>query len=123
MKKLTRPSNGVEELQIADCPCCDGEVQVGDCGYSSFNPGYAECENCGRKWSFSCVRDSWEAGQLWNDLAKRILHKLEVLSWIGVESRRSITRDFRGEEMQEKARLLLDEFRETVIGADKPKSR
>jgi 3-deoxy-D-arabino-heptulosonate 7-phosphate (DAHP) synthase class II len=124
MKKLTRPSSGVEELQIANCPCCDGEVQVGDCGYSSFNPGYAECENCERKWSFSCVRDSWEAGQLWNDLAQRIRHKLEVLSWIGVKASQSIiSRDFAAEKLQDEAKVLLKEFEETVIGADKPKSR
>jgi len=121
MNKLTRPSTGVEELQISNCPCCDGEVQVGDCGYSSFNPGWADCKKCNRRWSFSCVRDSWEVGQLWNDRVKIIRHKLEVLSWIGIKASLSIiSRDFAAEKLQDEAKVLLREFEETVIGSDKP---
>ena len=121
MKKLTRPSTVEEELHIANCPCCCGEVEVGDCGYSTFNPGYAQCGDCGRRWTFSCVRDTWEVGQLWNDLAKTIRHKLEVLSWIGVKADTSIiSRNFEAEKLQNEAAELLKEFRETVIGAGVP---
>jgi len=118
--KITRPAQGVEELQIVNCPCCDGEIQVGDCGYSTFNPGYAKCDSCKRKWSFSDVRDSWEVGQLWNDMASTIRHKLKVLSWVGVKASESIiSRDFAAEKMQDEARALLKGLEETVIGADK----
>jgi hypothetical protein len=120
MKKLTRPSIGVEELVIANCPCCNGEVDVNDCGYSSgFNPGYAKCSSCKRKWSFVCVRDAWEVGHLWNERASNIRHKLEVLSWIGVKASESIiSRDFAAEKLQGEAKVLLKDLEKSLIGAD-----
>ena len=80
MAKLTRPRVGEEVLELECCPCCGAnEISVGDCGYSSFNPGWAECKNCKRKWSFSCVNDSWQVGELWNAKAKAIRRKFAML--------------------------------------------
>lgn len=123
MGQVTRPATGDEVLELANCPCCGGEISVGDCGYSTFNPGWAECKLCKRKWAWSCVKDRWDVGQLWNDLAKLIKHKLSVLSYIGVTRSTSIiSRDFRAEKLQEEAAVLLEEFKKTIIGADRPKT-
>ena len=37
-----------------------------DCGYSSFNPGTATCEDCGVEWKLGWVDDQWDAGKAWN---------------------------------------------------------
>lgn len=124
MAQLSRQATGFETLDLQKCPCCGGEVLVDDCGYSSFNPGWAQCNGCKRKWSFECVEDAWDAGKRWNELAKVIQHKLKVLSWLGVKASTSIiSRDFAAEKLQEEAAALLKEFEVSVIGADEPKSR
>lgn len=123
MGRLTRPATGEEVLQIDDCPCCGGQVGVGDCGYSTFNPGWAECKKCKRKWSFSCVDDSWAVGLLWNKTAKRIKERLVLLSTIRVDKKTSTSRCFATEVLEESAEELRKELEEYVIGADKPKSK
>ena len=80
VKKVTRQIE--EELDIADCPVCCGDIQVSDCGYSTFNPGMAKCLCCSREWTFSCVRDAWEVGELWNELAKKITADLVQINVI-----------------------------------------
>jgi hypothetical protein len=124
MAQLSRQAKGFETLDLQKCPCCGGEVLVGDCGYTSFNPGWAQCNKCKRKWSFESVEDSWDAGEQWNALAVKIKHKLKVLSWLGVKASTSIiSRDFAAEKLQEEAAKLLKEFEAIVIGAENPKSR
>jgi hypothetical protein len=46
LTNITRKKEGIETLQINDCPNCNGGVEVWDCGYSSFNPGIAKCLEC-----------------------------------------------------------------------------
>ena len=119
MEKIERQAKGVETLTIAKCPCCNGEINVGDCGYSTFNPGWAECLKCKRKWSFNSVNDLWHAGETWNKLAVTIRKKLRILSIITVKSNFSPSRDYDYEDLEDEAKLLLEEFKELVIGADK----
>lgn len=112
MGKITRPATGEESLQIEDCPCCGGEISVGDCGYSSFNPGWAECKGkCKRRWSFSCVSDKWEVGERWNKKAVAIRKKLSILSRTKFDA------------SDPDAVKMREDFETQVIGADKPKSR
>jgi hypothetical protein len=124
MRKLTRPATGEEVLQISDCPCCGGEIVVGDCGYSTFNPGWAECKRCKRKWSFECVDDSWDAGKRWNEKARVMRRELFLLSCLQVKnSGPTISRNFNDEEIEREAKKMLKRLKEIVIDADKPKSR
>lgn len=37
-------------MKFRPCPKCESkDISAYDCGYSSFNPGWAECNNCGHK--------------------------------------------------------------------------
>jgi len=122
MGRITRPATGEEVLQIENCPCCGGLVGVGDCGYSTFNPGWAECKKCKRKWSFACVNDSWDAGLLWNRTAKRIRDRLVLLRMLRFDKRTKPARCFATEVLEEEAEVFRKELEEYVIGSDKPKS-
>ena len=83
MTVLERKATGVEHLQVNNCPCCGSEVSVGDCGYSSANPGWAKCiGSCGREWDMGYVDDEWECGLKWNSRQKDIQHGLKVLAWL-----------------------------------------
>lgn len=53
-------------LKILPCPLCSGPVSVKDCGYTTFNPGYAECDPCDRKWEVGYVDDIADATRKWN---------------------------------------------------------
>ena len=116
---IERPATGKQTMAIADCPCCGGNVEVQDCGYTSFNPGTAKCVGkCKRQWSFSSVEDQWDCGVQWNKRAADIRKKLKLFSMLGVKSRGiSISRDYHQEELEEEAEKLLKSFEESVIGA------
>ena len=119
MPQIQRQATGMESLAIAPCPCCGGEIEVMDCGYSSFNPGTAKCLGaCSRKWSFSSVGNQWDCGLKWNERAKVIRRKLLLLSMLKVDRKLSISRDFSREELEEDAELLRRDFEVLIIGAD-----
>lgn len=61
-------------MEIKPCPFCGGEVTVGDCGYSSFNPGFADCRGeCARHWDLGYVDSAWIAGKRWNSMHGNLL--------------------------------------------------
>jgi len=115
MSEITRQATGTETLQIERCPNCTGDVNVRDCGYSSFNPGVAECQTCRIKWELGCVDDEWDAGLKWNKLCKNIKTKLKLLDRVKVESKFSISRDFYEEEKDDSARELLKQVRIYIL--------
>lgn len=115
MPEITRPAHGTETLKIERCPNCTGDVQVRDCGYSSFNPGAAECQSCKIKWELGNVDDQWDAGLKWNKLAKRIKGQLQLLDRIKVASKFSISRDFHAEDEDDEARKLLKQIRIHIV--------
>ena len=115
--EIKRKASGEETLQIALCPCCDGEVYVIDCGYSAFNPGQATCHKCLRRWSLGYVNDRWDAGVGWNAKARRIRNQLRVFDMLGVRTKFSISRCFATEDLEDEAAALLVSLREHVIGA------
>lgn len=117
MAGLTRPASGEETLNIASCPCCGGEVFVTDCGYSTFNPGHANCRKCQRRWSLGYVNDRWDAGVGWNAKARELKRKLNLFDMLGVKTKFSISRCFATEDLEDEAAALLKELREHVIGA------
>lgn len=119
MSKITRRSSQAETLEIANCPRCNGEVSARDCGYTTFNPGMAECTGCKRKWSFGCVSDAWEVGLLWNGLANKISNRLKLLNFIGTQLDLSRSRDFTSDKMTDDAKELLIELEDYVTGSDK----
>lgn len=119
---IERP--GTEKLTISDCPCCGGNVEVVDCGYSSFNPGHAQCFGvCAREWSLGYVDDRWDAGERWNKRAREIQTNLRFFAMVKVEQSHGISRDFAEEDAADEARKLLKKFEETLIGADVKESR
>lgn len=72
MADITRTVQKKESLTILPCPFCGGDVVANDCGYSSFNPGFAGCKGtCKRNWKLGWVNTAWDAGKLWNDLQPR----------------------------------------------------
>lgn len=111
MGTLTRKASGDETLTLADCPCCGGDVDVQDCGYSSFNPASADCRgDCRRRWSFADVLDTWDAGKRWNNLASKIRLRLRAFATLKI--------DGKGTADRKEARRLLAELEVTIIGAD-----
>lgn len=117
MAGLTRPASGEETLKIALCPCCGGEIVVTDCGFTSFNPGNADCLSCFSRWDLGYVNDLWDAGLRWNDKARDIKRKLKLFDMIGVKTTFSIIRCFATEDLEDEAAELLKSLREHVIGA------
>ncbi len=118
MNKIERRATGVETLTLTACPCCGGDVNAGDYGYSSFNPGDAECSGeCKRKWELGYVNDKWDAGKRWNQLAKDIQRKMCAFSLLKVDQELSTSRDFAREELKEEALRLLKTLEAVVIGA------
>lgn len=114
--EVTRP--GTETLTLAKCPCCGGEVDVWDCGYSSFNPGHAKCEGeCQRKWKLGNVDSRWDAGEAWNRKAKTLSKRLKAFSLLKVDAKTAISRDYAREDLEDEARRLLSELEAVVIGA------
>ena len=114
MSVLKRPAiDRYEVLVLADCPSCGGDIEVGDCGYSTFNCGHAECAACKRRWNFAIVEDRWDAGRRWNAKAKAIEERLKLLSLLKVES----NPDF-GRVIEVQAEKFLDELKKQIIGGE-----
>jgi len=110
MGEVTRA--GTEVLQLHNCPCCGGDVDVVECGYSAFNPGSAYCHGkCGRKWNLSYVDDAWDAGQKWNDRAHEIAMKLAALELLEIKS-------CKDPGVEVTAGLLLTGLRQDIIGEE-----
>lgn len=115
---IKRQKTGTETLVLNDCPCCGGDIIAGDCGYSSFNPGWAACQGeCKREWSLGYVLDAWSAGQAWNQKARTIVYQLKAASLLKVRKKLSISRDFHGEGLEEEAQELLKKLNELIIDA------
>lgn len=66
MGRVTRKHTKTDTLELLPCPDCQGDITAGDCGYSSFNPGWAKCSGCGREWDLGYVNNAWDAGEYWN---------------------------------------------------------
>ncbi len=119
MSEIKRPSAGTETLTLSDCPCCGGDISVGDCGYSSFNVGWAKCDgDCTREWTFNYVKDKWDCGEKWNKRAAEIQRKLLAASLLRVDSKLMPTRNFKREELEQEAKELLKEIENQIIGAE-----
>lgn len=118
MGTIKRKATGTESLKLEDCPCCGGDIEVGHCGYSQFNPGWAKCnDDCGREWSFDIVDGEWDAGKKWNKRAKEINRKLKLLSILKVDVKHTTSRDFEREDLEDEAKEMLYGFENLVIGA------
>jgi len=116
MKKIER--QGTETLTIQNCPCCNGEIEVSECGYSSFNPGTAKCVGkCKRKWDLGYVNNEWDCGERWNELSREIKRKLKAFKLLEVNNTLASSRDFEREALAEEAELLLKELEEQIIDA------
>lgn len=116
MTVLTKKIQTNQTLHISICPCCNGDVLVRDCGYSSFNPGTAKCAGeCKKEWKLGYVDDEFDAGKRWNVLAKSIKDKLGLLKLITVNRVFSISRDFYREEQEDKAEKLLEDIKNRII--------
>lgn len=124
MSEVTRTRLGVEKLELRKCPCCGGNVDAVECGYTSFNPGSAHCRGeCKRIWDLGFVDSKWSCGVRWNRTADSIAKKLRAFRLISVNKKLTISRDYAEEELQEEASHLLKLLEETIIGATtKPKS-
>lgn len=65
-----------KEIDIKPCIECDGtNIDMNDCGYSSFNVAWAECQDCGHKVTIQPC--SWNISKdviahKWNEENKRI---------------------------------------------------
>lgn len=114
MANITRPAQRDDVLVIENCPCCDGDVLVSDCGYSTFNPGYAACARCHRKWNLGLVNDKWNAGEVWNKRAVEIKEKLRLITVIRRDVPVCSVDDF-----AKATRLLNEMIEEVVIAAAK----
>ena len=114
---LTRRINKEETLRIEPCPVCFGEITVRDCGYSSFNPGSAVCNICQREWELDFVGDTWNAGIKWNDKARYIRERLDLLLMLTVNIPTSISRDYYLADKAKKAENLKEELAKMIIGA------
>jgi hypothetical protein len=115
--KLTRIINKQEELTILPCPSCnsDSALLVGDCGYTSFNPGIAKCIYCNLEWNLGFVGDQWSAGLKWNKLCREINRKLRLLSLLKPESKLSVSRDYEAENDEFDANQFKDSIRLLII--------
>lgn len=113
--KLPLSAGGEETIQIERCPNCTGDVEVRDCGYSSFNPGIAKCVSCMMGWDLDYVRDARDAGLTWNKLAKEISKKLKLLDRVKVSRKLFISRDFDAEQKDDDAMNLLKQVRIHIV--------
>lgn len=69
--KITRNSPNTETVFIEPCIKCGGEeINIGDCGYSSFNVAYGKCKNpkCKHEITFGCGWniDEKDIVEIWN---------------------------------------------------------
>ena len=65
------------------CPKCGCEkIKTGDCGYSSFNPGWAVCEGCGYKVSISICSGASDPAitTAWNEPA--LFEAKAAVAWL-----------------------------------------
>lgn len=116
MSEVTRTRIGTETLQLKPCPVCSGDIYVWDCGYASFNPGWAKCRKCQRQWDMGYVNDEWGAGVNWNRKTVQITEDLAAFGMIKIVSKRSATA-----VTAKRAKQLYDDLRQRVIGAYTPK--
>jgi len=44
-------------MKLRPCPKCRSkDIETNDCGYNTYNPGWAMCKKCGHKVKVSCVK-------------------------------------------------------------------
>lgn len=121
MTTIQRQATGIETLEIADCPCCGGGITIGDCGYSSFNPGFAQCTGeCKRKWKFANVDDQWDAGNQWNSMARQIRFQTHAFTMLAVDSGLYKGNTFTIHVLKLQAKIMLDYLEKLIIGAEQP---
>jgi len=118
MGKVERKATGMETLFLLNCPCCNGEIEVSECGYSSFNPGTAKCVGqCKREWELGYVNDQWDCGKIWNKLSAEIKRRLAAFELLKVNNPLTPSRDFAHETLAKEAEVLLKELKEYLIGS------
>lgn len=115
MGQITR--QGTLTLQLACCPSCKTDtIEVEEYGYSRFNPGYAHCSSCHKRWKISYhVKDLWDCGERWNELANKINNTLAVLDLMQVKKQTNISRNFDLEEKEKKAEEFLQKIKDHII--------
>lgn len=119
MSEVTRP--GVETLKLLNCPCCGGDIDVFECGYSSFNPGSARCQGeCRRVWELGYVDSEWDCGERWNKKSATISKRLRALGLLKAGLRMTEDTEIASREAQEEAILLLDDLEVAIIGTKSP---
>jgi hypothetical protein len=115
MASIERKIAGTETLDIEGCPCCGGEITVGDCGYSTFNPGWAKCGGtCKREWKWETVENERELGKQWNARAKEIQRRLQCSSYLKVA-------DNCPGHLVSDAKSMLVEIERSLIGSESDK--
>lgn len=112
---LTRTVQQTQYLELEKCPNCNKNIIISDCGYSSFNPGRAQCNFCGMKWELGFVDDSWSAGVKWNNLCSSINKCLKVFSLLQVKEEMSKSRDFAQEDDESEAKILREQLRYYIL--------
>lgn len=110
MGTIERTKKEKETLELEECPCCNGNIKIEDCGYSSFNPGWATCESCARVWKLGWVDDQWDCGLRWNERATEIQRKLQAFSLITIDNRNVLLADI--------AKELVEGLKVKIIGAE-----
>ena len=114
MTDIHRKVSKNETLKIHPCPYCEGDVKVRECGYTTFNPGYASCSTCKKEWSLGYVDDQWGAGEVWNEKAAKMAGRIGQLRFIKMrfEAGRMLSpsRDCQNEAMEEGCLKLLDDL-------------
>lgn len=80
-KSITRRKNK-QGYSILPCPLCDSmDVKLSDCGYTTYNPGKAICEDCGHKVMVMHVETEKDMIPIWNNHCRsRLLPDLNDLN-------------------------------------------
>ena len=68
--KLMEKVTVTREIDVAPCVKCGGDdIDIYDCGYSTFNVGGGECRTCGHKVTnnhLGCFPTKTELAAIWN---------------------------------------------------------
>jgi len=116
---IKRKRNRTETLKISDCPACGGDVWASDCGYSSFNPGFAKCRGeCKREWKLGYVDSEWHAGKIWNAKVAETKRQLRIIAHLKQRYRSPVmpSRDFSQEEFEATVLEYLQKLELDAIG-------
>ena len=82
-KKIGKRKNK-QGFLIQACPSCSSyDVRVSDCGYTTYNPGKATCNNCGHAVKAQHVDSERDMVPVWNNYCvSRILPDINDLAFM-----------------------------------------